>query len=386
MTTQKTPNGKSKQFCDLFNPFRRPKKVSPKPSLDSTSPLLAKKTMEYKNLGSTGLKVSVLGFGTGILNGDKAEQENFKQIVKKAYDAGINFFDTAEMYGYGKSEIALGKAIKELQLPREQLVISTKIFWGPGDGPNVVGLSHKHIIEGTRNSLKRLQLEYVDIIFCHKPDFETPVEETCKAFDYLINQGKTFYWGTSDWPVERIMEAHRVCEELGLHKPVVEQPEYNMLTRTKVDGEYLPLFQDHGMGTTVWSPLASGVLSGKYNKGIPKGTRFDSSDPTMKMLYENYLGENVREKTMKVLKELEGFAKELGCTQAQLAYAWVLKNHNVSVCLLGATKVTQIEENLKALEVAKKLTPEILERIGKVLDNTPQGHFNFKLWKPFKKS
>ncbi len=340
--------------------------------------------MQYKNLGSSGLKVSVLGFGTGILSDDKAQQENFKQMLKKAYDAGVNFFDTAEMYGYGKSEIALGKAIKELDLPREQLVISTKIFWGPGDGPNDTGLSRKHIIEGTKNSLKRLQLDYVDIIFCHRPDFETPVEETCRAFDYLINQGKTFYWGTSEWPVERIMEAHRVCEKLGLHKPVAEQPEYSMLVRAKVDKEYLPLFQDHGIGTTVWSPMASGILSGKYNNGIPEGTRFDTSDPMMKMVYDTYLGENVREKTTKLLKGIEGIAKELGSTQAQLAYAWVLKNPNVSVCMMGATRVAQVEENLKAVEVAKKLTPEVLERISKVLDNTPQGHFNFKLWKPFK--
>ncbi len=338
--------------------------------------------MQYKNLGSTGLKVSVIGLGTGIVPEDPAQQENFKQIVKKAYDAGINFFDTAEMYGYGSSEIALGKAIKELNLPREQLIVSTKLFWGPGDGPNDTGLSRKHIIEGTKNSLKRLQLDYVDIIFCHRADLETPVEETCRAFDFLINQGKTLYWGTSEWPVERIMEAHRVCEKLGLHKPVVEQPEYNMLVRAKVDKEYLPLFQDHGIGTTVWSPLASGVLSGKYNNGIPAGTRFD--DPAFKQFYDVYLGDNIREKTLKVVKGVEEIAKELGCTQVQLAYAWVLKNPNVSVCLLGATKVAQIEENLKAVEVAKKLTPEVLERISKVLDNAPVGHFNFKLWKPFK--
>jgi len=341
--------------------------------------------MEYKNLGNTGLKISVLSLGSGFLvNDDRAQHENIKQVIKKAFDSGINFFDTAEMYGYGQSEIALGKAIKELNLPREQLVISTKLFWGPGDGPNDVGLSRKHIIEGTKNSLKRLQLDYVDIIFCHRADLETPVEETCRAFDFLINQGKTFYWGTSEWPVERIMEAHRICDKLGLHHPVVEQPEYSMLNRTKVDKEYLPLFQDHGMGSTVWSPLASGILSGKYNNGIPAGTRFDTSDPMMKMVYESHLGENVREKTIKLLKGLEEIAKELGSTQAQLAYAWVLKNPNVSSCLMGASKTSQVEENVRAVEVAKKITPEILERIEKILDNTPAEHFNFKLWKPFK--
>ena len=180
------------------------------------------------------------------------------------------------------------------------------------------------------------------------------------------------------------MEAHRVCDNLGLHKPVAEQPEYNMLTRAKLDKEYLQLFQDHGMGTTVWSPLASGILSGKYNNGIPAGTRFDTSDPSYKQLYDIYLGENVREKTTKILKALEGFAKELGCTQAQLAYAWVLKNPNVSVCLLGASRVSQIEENVKALEISKKITPELLEKINKTLDNAPAGQFNFRAWKPFK--
>jgi len=357
------------------------------PPSDQTTNYNSNKTfkkMEYKNLGPTGLKVSVIGFGTGILSDDAAQYENFKQIVKKAYDLGVNFFDTAEMYGLGKSEIALGKVIKELNLPREQLVVTTKLFLGPGDGPNDIGLSRKHILEGTKNSLKRLQLDYVDILYCHRADFETPVEETCRAIDYLINQGKVLYWGTSEWPVERIMEAHRVCDKLGLHKPVVEQPEYSMLVREKVDKEYLQLFNEQGLGTTVFSPLASGVLSGKYRDGIPAGSRFDNSDPIFKTFYEKYLGEETREKTNGILKGLEAIAKELGCTLAQLAYAWVVKNKNVTVCLLGATKVTQMEENLKAVEVAKKLTPEVLERINGTLGNAPVGHFNFKLWKPFK--
>ncbi len=340
--------------------------------------------MEYKNLGSTGLKVSVIGMGSFCPSYGLTETENLKQVIKKAYDLGINFFDTAESYGYGEAETALGKIFKELKLPREQLVVATKLFWGPSLTPNDVGLSRKHIIEGTKNSLKRLQLDYVDIIFCHRADMETPVEETCRAFDYLINQGKTFYWGTSEWPADRIMDAFRVCEKLGLHKPVVEQPEYSMLNRTKLEKEYLPLFQDHGLGTTTWSPLAYGILSGKYNQGIPKGARFDTSEPTFKMFYDMYMGEKTRENTIRILKGLEEIVKELGCTQPQLAYAWVLKNPNVSVMLMGASKVSQLEENIKALEVAKKLTPELLERINKVLDNGPTGGFNFRLWRPFK--
>jgi len=340
--------------------------------------------MEYKNLGSSGLKVSVIGFGTGILDDAPDAYESFKQTLHKAYVSGINFIDTAEQYGYGASEIALGKALKELNIPREQLVISTKLFWGPGDGPNDTGLSRKHIIEGANNCLKRLQLDYVDVIFCHRPDFQTPVEETCRAFDYLINNGKTFYWGTSEWPVERIMEAHRVCEKLGLHKPVVEQPEYNLLVREKMEKEYLQLFQDHGMGTTVWSPLAGGVLSGKYNDGIPAGTRYARSHPMYKMLFDRYLSEEVKEKTLKGLSVLAEVGKELGYTQAQIAYAWVLKRPNVSVCLLGASNVSQLEENLKAIEVAKKLTPELIERLEKGFGNAPVQHMDFRAWKPFK--
>lgn len=340
--------------------------------------------MEYKNLGSTGLKVSLIGFGTGLITDAPEAYEDFKQTIQKAYESGINFIDTAEVYGYGTSEIALGKAIKELRIPREQLVISTKLFWGPGDGPNDNGLSRKHIIEGANNSLKRLQLDYVDVIFCHRPDFQTPVEETCRAFDFLINQGKAFYWGTSEWPVERIMEAHRICDKLGLIKPVVEQPEYNLLVREKVEKEYLQLFQDHGMGTTVWSPLAGGVLSGKYNEGIPEGTRFARSHPMYKVMFDKYLSEEVREKTLKGLNVLAEIGKELGYTQAQVAYAWTLKNPNVSVCLLGASNVSQLEENLRAVEVAKKLTPEMLERIEKGFRNAPVQNVDFRAWKPFK--
>jgi len=334
--------------------------------------------MEYRNLGATGLKVSAIGFGTGSVSQDPVEQENLKQLVKKAYEAGVNFFDTAEQYNDGNSEIALGKAFKELNLPREQLVVSTKLFWGPGKGPNDVGLSRKHIIEGAKNSLKRLQLDYVDVIFCHRPDFETPVEETCRAFDFLINQGKTFYWGTSEWPIERIMEAHRVCEKLGLHKPIVEQPEYNLLTREKMEKEYLQLFKDHGMGTTVWSPLAGGALSGKYNDGIPKGARYDSENPLFKMLFDKYFSQAGTRPGLQALAEV---AKEIGSNQAQVTYAWVLNKANVSVCLLGASKVSQLEENLKAIETAKKLTPELMERIEKAFSNSPVQHIN---WKNFK--
>ncbi len=333
--------------------------------MDQTAP-----KMEYRNLGPSGLKVSVLGFGTGIPCDDPNLQERITSMVKRGYELGINFFDTAERYLNGKSEIMLGNAFKELNLPREQLVVTTKIFFG-GNGPNDVGLSRKHIIEGTKNSLKRLQLDYVDVIYCHTADFKTPVEETCRAFDYIINQGKAFYWGTSNWPADRIVEAYRICDVLGLHRPIVEQVEYSMLVRERFEKEYERLFSEQKMGGTIYSPLAGGVLSGKYNEGIPEGSRFDTSSPGLLGLFNKYFSEDKKGKTLEAFKVLSGIAKELGCSQAQLAYAWTLTNPNVNVCIFGATKMTQFEENFKALEVYQKLTPEILKRIENVLGNKP---------------
>jgi len=279
----------------------------------------------------------------------------------------------------------MGKAFKELNLPREQLVVSTKIFWA-GKGPNDAGLSRKHIIEGTHASLKRLQLDYVDIIFCHRPDFHTPVEETCRAFDFLINKGLTFYWGTSEWPADRITQAIGICEKLGLHKPVVEQPQYNMLDRERFEKEYHFLFENHSLGTTIWSPLAGGILTGKYNEGVPEGSRYDSNEPMLKHIFSRYFSEEKKANTLKTLKELEQIAKDLECSQAQLALAWVLANHNVSVCLFGATKISQIEDNIKSLEVLKKLTPEILEKINNALGNQPEIVLNFRNRAPLTKS
>jgi len=339
--------------------------------------------MEYRRLGPTGLKVSALGFGNWLTSDKPDFQERTTEMIKKSYELGINFFDTAEVYGSGEAEIAMGKAFKELNLPREQLVISTKIFWG-GKGVNDVGLSRKHILEGTANCLKRLQLDYVDIIFCHRPDFETPLEETCRAFDYLINTGKTFYWGTSEWPADRISEAYRVCDRLGLHRPVVEQPQYSMIARERFEKEYAQLFSENQMGTTIWSPLAGGVLTGKYNEGIPEGSRFDSENPLLKSIFEKSFAPDKKEKTLKMLTSLGEIAKEIGCSQAQLALGWALANDNVSVCLFGATKIAQIEDNIKAIEVYPKLTPEILQKIETVLDNAPEPVFDFKNRRPGK--
>jgi voltage-dependent potassium channel beta subunit len=337
----------------------------------------AKPQMEYRFLGPTGLKVSVLGFGNWLTSDDPKNEERTKELIKKSYDSGINFFDTAEGYGAGKGEIAFGKAFKELALPREQIVVSTKLFFG-GAGVNDMTLTRKHIIEGANNSLKRLQLDYVDIIFAHRPDYATPVEETCRAFDYLINHGKAFYWGTSEWPADRIVEAYACCDRLGLIRPIVEQPQYSMVVRERFEKEYSLLFREHEMGTTIWSPLAGGILTGKYNESIPEGSRFDSENPLLKGIFERYFAADKKEETHKKLQGLGAIAKEVGCSQAQLALAWTLVNPNVSVCLFGATKESQLDDNLKAVEIYKKLTPEILERIEKILGNKPEAHFDFR--------
>lgn len=337
--------------------------------------------MEYRHLGKTGLKVSAISLGFMIT----FEQEAITSIVKAAYDAGINFFDNAEYYGFpenGKVESLFGNALKELKIPRENIVVSTKIFWGNAKNPNGVGLSRKHVIEGTRASLKRLQLDYVDLILAHRFDPETPLEETCRAFSWLVDQGLALYWGTSMWPAKKIAEAIGICKALNLHCPVVEQPEYSMLVRDKIESEYVDLFDQYGIGTTVWGPLCSGILTGKYNKEVPKDSRYETIDPMWKPFFEKYLGKDTIDNTRKMMLELEKIAGELGCTQAQLALAWVIKNKDVSTALLGATKISQLEENLKALQFVDKITTEVEEKISKVLNNTPQGEIDFRSWKP----
>ena len=344
--------------------------------------------MEYRFLGNSGLKVSVLSFGNWLTNNDPKVIETTKQIIKRCYDSGVNFFDTAEAYGKGEAERQFGEALKNLNVPREDLVISTKIFFGTvPEGKskiNKTGTSRKHIIEGLNASLKRLQLDYVDVVLAHRYDHETPLEETCRAFNFVIEKGMAFYWGTSEWSVEQITAAMGICEKLGLIKPITEQPQYNMLVRDKLESEYVPLFDEFKLGTTVWSPLAGGLLTGKYNEIIPKESRIANLDAGTKALYDRlFFNENVYEKRRKAMKELGEIAKELGCTQAQLALAWVIYNKDVTCALMGASSVAQIEDNLKALDVYKKLTPEILERIEKALDNRPERKMNWKSWQTF---
>jgi voltage-dependent potassium channel beta subunit len=291
-----------------------------------------------------------------------------------AYEAGVNFFDNAEAYANGNAEIVMGNVLKRTGWKRSDLVISTKLFWG-GQGPNDTGLSHKHILEGIDASLRRLQLDYVDLLFCHRPDLETPIEETVRAMTQVIQQGKAFYWGTSEWSATQLMEAYGVARQEHLIPPTMEQPQYNMLHRERVEVEYLPLYRLAGLGTTIWSPLASGILTGKYNDGIPEGSRMALQGyEWLRKNLESEAGQHNLEK----VRKLAPIAAELECTLAQLAMAWCLKNPYVSTVITGASRAEQVTENMKALEVAAKLTPEIMERIEAVLDNKPDGEPDYR--------
>ena len=331
--------------------------------------------MEYRYLGGSGLRVSILGYGNWANNDN--EQLTFDSI-KLALEHGINFFDTAEVYGNGKGEISIGNALKKLNVPREKIVVSTKIYKS-GDDPNDTFLSRKHIIEGVRNSLKKLNLEYIDIVYCHRYDMRTPLEETCRAMNTLIKKGKCFYWGTSNWSASQIMEAYKICDKYNLEKPIAEQVQYSMLKRRKIENEYRDLFLKYKMGTTTFSPLYSGVLSGKYLKEIPRDSRYltnREATPVLKVYFDNKHALDI-----KINKIINLTTKKLNCSLAQLAIAWVICNPDVSTCILGATKVSQLEENLKALEIYKKLDKDILLEIEKILDNTPRGEIDYRDWK-----
>ncbi len=323
--------------------------------------------MEYRHLGSSGLQVSALSFGAWVTFGQQIGEDAALEIMQASYNVGVNFFDNAEGYAGGQAEVVMGKVIKRAGWKRSDLVLSTKIFWG-GDGPNDTGLSRKHIIEGTNAALARLQLDYVDLLFCHRPDPHTPVEETVRAMNFLINQGKALYWGTSEWSADRIIEAYQVARREHLIPPAMEQPQYNMFARERVEQEYARLYDEIGLGTTIWSPLASGKLTGKYNQGIPEGTR--ATLPGYEWLRRNFESEETQLQLAKV-RALAPIAVELGCTLAQMAIAWCLKNPNVSTVITGASRPEQVVENMAALETAARLTPAVMNRIEAVLTNTP---------------
>ena len=330
--------------------------------------------MEYRYLGKSGLQVSALSLGAWVTYGGQVGEEIAYECMTAAYEEGVNFFDNAEVYADGKAETVMGNVIKKAGWKRSDLIISTKVFWG-GRGPNDSGLSRKHVIEGTEASLARLQLDYVDLLFCHRADLHTPVEETVRAMNYLIDQGKVFYWGTSEWTASQIMEAYAVARREHLIPPMMEQPQYHMLHRERVEVEYSRLYKEIGLGTTIWSPLASGMLTGKYNDGIPEGTRI--TEEGYEWLRERFESEEAQQEIEKV-KQIMPIADELGCTMAQLALAWCLKNPHVSTVITGASKPEQVTENLKALEVVQKLNDEVMAHLEKILDNKPEPEHDWR--------
>ncbi len=322
--------------------------------------------MEYRRLGKSGLKVSELSFGSWITFGNQIENNTSDRLMDIAYDAGVNFFDNAEVYAAGRSEKVMGDIISKKNWARDSYIISSKVFFGAGaEVPTQRGLNRKHVVEACDQALQRLKVDYLDLYFCHRPDKETPISETVWSMHNLITQGKILYWGTSEWSAQEIMEAHMVAERHNLIGPTMEQPQYNMLIRRKVEVEYSQIYKTVGLGTTIWSPLASGLLTGKYNGKQAEDFRLKRGE--LDWLAEKLL---VQENFNKIEK-LGILAKELDMSLPQLGVAWCLKNPDVSTVILGASKTYQLEENLKATEKVKVLTPEVMERIETILDNAP---------------
>ena len=318
--------------------------------------------MNYRRLGASGLKVSELSFGSWVTYGTQLGEDLARECMAAAYDAGVNFFDNAEVYAKGRSETIMGEVLKKAGWRRSSYIVSTKFFWGLHDGPNEKNtLNRKYLTRAIDGSLARLGLDYVDLVFCHRPDPDTPIEETVYAMHDIIAAGKAVYWGTSEWGAAEIMAAWHIADQHHLHKPVMEQPQYNLLHRERVEQEYARLYADIGLGTTIWSPLASGLLTGKYNDGIPPGTR-----GTLKG-YE-WLAERLSDRDkIAAVRRLGPIAAELGCTLAQMSLAWCLKNPHVSTVITGASRSAQVVENMKALDVVGKLTPDVMMHIESAL-------------------
>ncbi|MFN0188506.1 MAG: potassium channel beta subunit family protein [Bacteroidia bacterium] len=321
--------------------------------------------MQYRKLGNTGIQISALSLGSWITFGKQIEDNTSEKLMSVAYDAGINFFDNAEIYARGQSEIVMGKALKNLNWSRSSYLVSSKVFFGyETDKPNQRGLSRKHIMEGCEAALKRLQVDYIDLFFCHRPDKNTPILETVQAMNTLIQQGKILYWGTSEWSAQEILQAHIEAARYQLIGPVMEQPQYNLFERRKMEDDYLHLFKYQGMGTTIWSPLSSGLLTGKY-LGEVGATRL--SIQGMEWLHER----NITPARLEKVKALKNISDSIDVSLSLFSLAWCLKNPNVSTAILGASKVTQLEENLKALDVVEKLTDEIMVQVDAVMQNKP---------------
>ncbi len=324
--------------------------------------------MEYRRMGKAGLQLSVLSYGSWVTFHKQIDDSASDELMGIAYDNGINFFDNAEVYAAGESEKQMGRILKNKNWDRTSYCVSSKAFFGwkgKEKKPNQWGLSRKHLVEACHEALQRLQVDYLDLYFCHRPDKNVPIEEVVTTMNMLIQQGKILYWGTSEWSGVEIMEAHRVAAQLGLIGPAMEQPQYNLMERHKLENEFLMIFKTVGLGTTIWSPLASGLLTGKYNDGIPEGSRFALQG--FDWLKNRWM---VEDKLNKV-RQLKTVADELGTSQATLAIAWCIANPNVTTAILGATKKEQLTENLKALEVYPKLTPEVMQRIDEIVQTKP---------------
>ncbi len=317
--------------------------------------------MKYRFLGRTGIQVSELSFGSWVTFHNQAGVKSAVEMMAAAYDAGVNFFDNAEVYAGGKSETVMGEALKELNWRRGSYLISTKFYWGLQDGVNEKNtLNRKRLIEGIAGSLERLQLDYVDLIYCHRPDANTPIEETVWAMHNIIEWGQALYWGTSEWAASEIIEAIQIAERHHLHKPVVEQPQYNLFEQGRMQGDYVRFYKEYGYGSTIWSPLASGLLTGKYSKGIPSDSRGALKG------YEWLKDTLTNEQRLAKVAALQPIANELGCTLSQLALAWCLKNPFVSTVITGASRVDQVYENMKASDVVDKITPELQGKIDAI--------------------
>ena len=323
--------------------------------------------MEYRRLGKSGLQVSLLSFGSWVTFHKQIDDSIADELMGMAYDNGINFFDNAETYALGESEKMMGRVLRKKGWDRTSYVLSSKAYfgWRKPNKPNQTGLSRKHLVEACHEALQRLQTDYLDLYFCHRPDKTVPIEEVVWTMNHLMQQGKILYWGTSEWSAQEIMEAHMVAEKYRLIGPTMEQPEYNMFHREKMENEYLQIFRNVGLGTTIWSPLAAGVLTGKYNDGIPEGSRLAIKG------FEWLVNKQLSEDRIGKVRQLSALAAELDASMAALAIAWCAHNPHVSTVILGATSTSQLQQNLAALDVVPRLTPEIMQRIENILQNKP---------------
>ena len=329
--------------------------------------------MQYRRMGNTGLALSEFSFGSWVTFGNQVNQKAANNLMAAAYDAGINFFDNAEGYEAGESERLMGKAISDLGWSRDSFVVSSKVFWG-GSKPNQKGLSRKHVFDACHAALQRLRVDYLDLYFCHRPDVDTPISETVAAMTDLVRQGKVMYWGTSEWNAQQITEAWAFAKAENMVAPVVEQPEYNLINRAKVEGEFAPLYTLTGMGLTIWSPLSSGLLTGKYLTGVPEGSRL--SLPEYAWLRKSKMGDGNSDELNKI-QQLAEVASDLDVPMHHLALNWCLANENVSTVILGVSKMSQLKDNLNARETAGVLTPDVLQQLDDILQNKPAAPTRF---------